>query len=125
MENAKLEEEETVKDRTPILDLLIDKIKYFNFEKKKLLERYERNALTLKESLDQMMEFLGIGDYAGIPFVLEKMEDQMAEIRRLLDSGSVENIKHYLNNLNNTQTKLINEIRDLNIAYTKLRNAVK
>lgn len=55
----------------------------------------------------------------------EKMQGQMDEIRRLLESGSVENIKTYLNNLNNTQTKLINEIRDLNVAYTKLRNAVK
>ena len=63
--------------------------------------------------------------YTHLEAPQEKMKDQMAEIRRLLDSGSVENIKHYLNNLNHTQTKLINEIRDLNIAYTKLRNAVK
>jgi len=55
----------------------------------------------------------------------EKMKIQMDELRRLLESGSVENIKHYLNNINNTQTKLVNEVRDLNIAYTKLRNAVK
>ena len=63
--------------------------------------------------------------YTHLKAPQDRMEDQMAEIRKLLDSGSVENIKHYLNNLNNTQTKLINEIRDLNIAYTKLRNAVK
>lgn len=55
----------------------------------------------------------------------EKMKEQMAVIRRLLDSGSVENIKKFLNELNNTQTKLVNEVRDLNVAYTKLRNAVK
>jgi len=55
----------------------------------------------------------------------DKIKDQIDELRRLLDSGSVENLKHYLNNLNNTQTRLVNRVRDLNIAYTKLRNAVK
>ena len=55
----------------------------------------------------------------------KKMKEQMEEIRRLLDSGSVENLKHYLNDLNNTQTKLVNRVKELNIAYTKLRNAVK
>ena len=55
----------------------------------------------------------------------QKMKEQLAELSCLLESGSVENLKHYLNSLNNTQTKLVNQVRDLNIAYTKLRNAVK
>jgi uncharacterized protein YjgD (DUF1641 family) len=56
---------------------------------------------------------------------MKKMEDQLDSLRRLLETGSVENLKNHLNNINNIQTRLVNEIRDLNVAYTKLRNAVK
>jgi len=63
--------------------------------------------------------------YSRLESPKEKMKGEIAAIRRLLESGSVENLKSFLNQLNNTQTKLVNEVRDLNIAYTKLRNAVK
>jgi hypothetical protein len=79
------------------------------------------------KSIEKIKQLLSIYQdiFATLPPPQEKMKEQLGELRRLLDSGSVEDLKHYLNNLNNTQTKLVNEVRDLNIAYTKLRNAVK
>lgn len=82
-ENAKLEEDETIRDRTPILDLLIDKLKYFNTDKKKMIERYQRNSYIIKEALEQMMEYLGIDSYSELPVVLEKMQDQHSSIEML------------------------------------------
>jgi hypothetical protein len=82
-ENAKLEEDETIRDRTPILDLLIDKLKYFNTDKKKMIERYQRNSYIIKEALEQMMEYLGIDSYSELPVVLEKMQDQHSAIEML------------------------------------------
>ncbi len=79
------------------------------------------------ESIGKIQELFSIYQdiFGRLEVPQEKMKDQIDELRRLLDSGSVENLKTYLNNINNTQTKLVNQIRDLNIAYTKLRNAVK
>ena len=80
-----------------------------------------------QENIRKILELLKISQeiFTHIEAPLEKMEGQIAEIRRLLESGSVENLKDHLNKLNSTQTKLVNEVRDLNVAYTKLRNAVK
>lgn len=76
----KNEEDEMIRDRTPILDLLIEKLNYFNSEKKKILERHQKNTSLLKDSLDILMDLLGLSDYSDIPIVLEKMESQHAEI---------------------------------------------
>jgi len=80
-----------------------------------------------QENIRKILELLKIYQeiFTHIEAPLVKMEDQIAVIRRLLESGSVENLKDHLNKLNSTQTKLVNEVRDLNVAYTKLRNAVK
>ena len=86
-------------------------------------ETLDPNINSLQKIRDLFTIYQEIFTHLSAP--QEKMQGQMDEIRRLLDSASVENIKTYLNNLNNTQTKLVNEVRDLNVAYTKLRNAVK
>jgi len=86
-------------------------------------EAFDPNVNSLQKIRDLFAIYREIFTHLTAP--QEKMQAQMDEIRRLLETGSVENIKTYLNNLNNTQTKLVNEVRDLNVAYTKLRNAVK
>ena len=82
-----------IRDRTPILDLLINKIKYFNVEKKKLVERYLKNSVILKESLEILSDLLGLNDFSEIPIVLQKLEDQHASIEiytaRLTDETQV------------------------------------
>ena len=106
----KLEEEDTIKDRTPILDLLIDKIKFFNSDKKKMIERYQRNSHIIKESLEQMMEYLGIDSYSELPFVLEKMEEQHGSIE-MLDSKLTDEI----DKLEKEKAEMENKIKNLKV----------
>ena len=109
-ENAKLEEDETIRDRTPILDLLIDKLKYFNTDKKKMIERYQRNSYIIKEALEQMMEYLGIDSYSDLPIVLEKMQDQHSSIE-MLDSKLTDEI----DKLEKEKADMENKIKNLKV----------
>jgi hypothetical protein len=49
-------EEEDISDRTPILDVLIDKWKFYNKYKKTMLEKYTKNTNLIKEAFDKMMK---------------------------------------------------------------------
>lgn len=71
---------EEISDRTPILDILIEKWKYFNKSKKHMLDKYSKNAVGIKETLNRLMKYLGIEKYEDLPILLEKMEDQMSNI---------------------------------------------
>jgi hypothetical protein len=80
-EQFKMLEEEDISDRTPILDILIEKWKYYNKYKKFMLERYTKNSVSIKDAFDKIMRFLGLDEYDDLPIVLEKMEDQMSSIQ--------------------------------------------
>jgi predicted nucleic acid-binding Zn-ribbon protein len=73
-------EDEDISDRTPILDVLIEKWKYYNKYKKQMVERYAKNAISIRDAFDKMMKFLGTDEFEDLPMVLEKMEDQMSSI---------------------------------------------
>ena len=109
-ETAKFEEDETIKDRTPILDSLIDKLKYFNVDKKKMIDRYQRNSFIIKEALDQMMEYLGIDSYSELPIVLEKMQEQHSSIE-MLDSKLTDEI----DKLEKEKAEMENKIKSLKV----------
>lgn len=79
-QQAKMLEDEDISDRTPILDVLIEKWKYYNKYKKQMLDRYVKNALSIRDAFDKMMKYLGVENFQDLPLVLEKMEDQMSEI---------------------------------------------
>jgi hypothetical protein len=111
-ENAKLEEDETIKDRTPILDLLIEKLKFFNTDKKKMIDRYQRNSYIIREALDQMMEYLGIDSYSDLPIVLEKMQEQHSSIE-MLDSKLTDEI----DKLEKEKVDMENKIKGLKVIF--------
>jgi hypothetical protein len=79
-QQMKLLEDEDISDRTPILDILIEKWRYYNKFKKQILDRYTKNAISIKDAFDKMMKYLGIDNYEELPIVLEKMEEQMSSI---------------------------------------------
>jgi len=89
----------------------------------KVINEQEPNLANITKIRELLLIYQEI--YSRLEAPKEKMKGEIAAIRRPLESGSVENLKTFPNQLNNTQTKLVNEVRDLNIAYTKLRNAVK
>ena len=77
---GKNEEDEMIRDRTPILDLLIQKFSFIIMEKRKILDRFQKHMIILKESLDFLVDLLGVNEYNQIPFVLDKIEQQHAQI---------------------------------------------
>jgi len=48
--------EEDISDRTPILDVLIDKWKYFNKYKKNMIEKYCKNSIAIRDAFERMMK---------------------------------------------------------------------
>ena len=53
-EKQKLLYEENLSDRTPILDILIEKWKVYNKYKKQMTEKYTRNTISIKEAIENM-----------------------------------------------------------------------
>lgn len=83
-EKQKLLYEENLSDRTPILDILIEKWKVYNKYKKQMLEKYTRNSISIKEAFENMRKYLGIDEYRELPVVLEKMEEQITSIEMFI-----------------------------------------
>lgn len=57
-EQAKLIAEEDISDRTPILDVLIEKWKFYNKFKKQMLDKYTKNAVAVKDAFERMIKVL-------------------------------------------------------------------
>jgi len=55
-EQAKLIAEEDISDRTPILDVLIEKWKFYNKFKKQMLDKYTKNAVAIKDAFERMIK---------------------------------------------------------------------
>lgn len=81
--------DEEISDRTPVLDIQIEKWKYFNKYMKHMLDKYYKNSVALKEALERIMKYLGIETYDDIPTLLEKYEDQMSSIEMFLSKLSI------------------------------------
>lgn len=82
--------DEDISDRTPILDILIEKWKYFNKHMKQMIEKYCKNSIALKEALERIMKYLGVESYDDIPLLLEKFEEQMGNIEMFLSKLSID-----------------------------------
>jgi len=80
-EQIKKLKSEEICDRIPILDLIIEKWKNINKNKKNMLLKYNQNSLVLKKSFDIIMKFLGVEDYEELPIIYKKTEEQMASIQ--------------------------------------------
>jgi hypothetical protein len=57
-EKQKLLIEENLSDRTPILDILIEKWKVYNKYKKQMMEKYSRNTVSIKEAFENMRKVI-------------------------------------------------------------------
>ena len=116
-------ENDDITDRTPILDVLIDKWKYITKYKKSMIDKYIQNSSAIKEALNKMMLFLGIDNLNELPTIFEKTEEQMKSIElynNQLDNeiGSMERKKELLTQqiqkLNQEKIK-VNENKSLSV----------
>ena len=57
-DSFKINYNEDITDRTPILDLLIDKWKYITKYKKQMIEKYIKNSINIRDAFNKMIKFL-------------------------------------------------------------------
>jgi hypothetical protein len=101
-------ENEDISDRTPILDILIEKWKYFNRQKKSMIEKYGKNAAALREAFEKIMGYLGVESLDDIPDLLEKIVDQMSNIEIFISNLNIVTF-----NLEDRKGLIENQIKDL------------
>ena len=72
--------EEEISDRTPILDLEIEKWTEINKTKKITLQRHYDNCIKIEEAFKKLTNFLGLDDFCQLPEVFRKTEQQSSNI---------------------------------------------
>ena len=72
--------EEEISDRTPILDLEIEKWTEINKSKKLTLQRHYENCVKIEEAFKKLTNFLGLDDFCQLPEVFKKTEQQTSNI---------------------------------------------
>ena len=108
-EQIKKLKSEEISDRIPILDLIIEKWKNINKNKKNMLIKYNKNSVVLKKSFDIIMKFLGVEDYDELPIIYKKTEEQMADVQ--MHICELQNEKH---KKEETKELLLEQIKILN-----------
>ena len=101
----KVEDQDEIHDRMPILDLLIDKWKYITKYKRNMLDKYIRYSNEIRISFDKLLEYLGLEKLDKLPDIYTKNEQQMSAIESYLSSISTE-----VDNLNEQKSLLEKQI---------------
>ena len=76
----KLLAEEEISDRTPILDIAIEKWTEINKSKKITLETHYENCVKIEEAFKKLTNFLGLDNFSELPTVFKKTEQQISNI---------------------------------------------
>ena len=72
--------EEEISDRTPILDLEIEKWEEINDSKKITIKTHFGNCVKIEEAFNKLTKFLGLDDFSELPTVFKKTEQQISNI---------------------------------------------
>ena len=72
--------EEEISDRTPILDLEIEKWAEINKSKKITIERHYENCVKIEEAFNKLTNILGLDNFSELPPVFRKTEQQISNI---------------------------------------------
>lgn len=88
--DMKMEDEDEIHDRIPILDLLINKWKYITKYKKNMLDKYIKYAKEVRTSFSKLLDYLGIEKLETLPDIYTKNEEQMSSIEAYLSSLTTE-----------------------------------
>ena len=78
-ELRKLADEE-IMDRTPILDVCIEKWRAINNIKKTSIKIFHDNSCKIREALNGLTSYIGLDSFEELPLVYKKTEQQMSNI---------------------------------------------
>ena len=99
-----------ISDRIPILDEVINKWKEINKVKKVMLEKYNKNAETIRDAFDIIMKFLGLYNYDELPIIFQKNEEQISSIEMYI--SELTNEKNSKEEHKNNLKKQIKELEE-------------
>ena len=97
--------EEEISDRTPILDLEIEKWTEINRIKKLTLQRHYENCVKIEDAFKKLTNFLGLDDFCQLPEVFRKSEQQNSNI-----NFYIEKLDLQLDNLEQEKQSIIEQI---------------
>ena len=106
--------EEEISDRTPILDLEIDKWTEINKTKKITLQRHYDNCIKIEEAFKKLTNFLGLDDFCQLPEVFRKTEQQSSNI-----NFYIEKLDLQLDDLEQEKQSIIEQIELLSGKQTE------
>ena len=110
----KLLAEEEISDRTPILDLEIDKWTEINKTKKITLQRHYDNCIKIEEAFKKLTNILGLDDFCQLPEVFRKTEQQSSNI-----NFYIEKLDLQLDSLEQEKESIIEQIELLSGKQTE------
>lgn len=99
--SMKLEDNDEIHDRMPVLDTLIKKWRYITKYKKNMLNKYIKHANDIRTSFEKLVKFLGLEQIGSLPEIFRKDQKQMADIETYLTNltSEVENLRQEKINL--------------------------
>ena len=86
-------ESEKIQDRTPILDELIEKWRKINLENKESINKYSKNSIKIRETLNKLILQLNLDSYQDLPELFRKTEERESNISIRLEKIQNENIE--------------------------------
>ena len=110
----KLLAEEEISDRTPILDLEIDKWTEINKTKKITLQRHYDNCIKIEEAFKKLTNILGLDNFCQLPEVFRKAEQQSSNI-----NFYIEKLDLQLDSLEQEKQSIIEQIELLSGKQTE------
>ena len=111
MELKKLADEE-IMDRTPMLDLCIDKWRVINDIKKASIEIFQQNSTKIRDAFNKLTKYIGLDSFNQLPLVYKKTEQQMSNINMYKEKLETQNDKlEYEKELIINQIKLLSGVK--------------
>jgi len=116
-----------ISDRIPILDEVINKWKEINKVKKVMLEKYNKNAETIRDAFDIIMKFLGLYSYDELPIIFQKNEEQISSIEMYISELTNEknSKEEHINNLKKQIKELEDKIDKRDLEKTDFKSVKK
>ena len=127
IELKKLADEE-IMDRTPMLDLFIEKWRVINNIKKTSIQTFQHNSTKIRDAFNKLTKYIGLDSFKELPLVYKKTEQQMSNINMYKEKLELQNDKlEYERELINKQIELLSgKKKDINLKKSEfIENKIK
>lgn len=78
-------------DRTPMLDVCIEKWRAINNIKKTSIQIFQQNSSKIREAFEKLTSYIGLDSFEELPIVYKKTEQQMSNINMYKEKLELQN----------------------------------